>query len=102
VPTSTKRESAESAALLLEELRERDEHSRRLADNAVVIVTHAERGSGAATAKDIVAGFEGSVRKVVEIPYDAALYEGQIRWGALQQATQEAWLEAAAAIAEQF
>jgi MinD-like ATPase involved in chromosome partitioning or flagellar assembly len=102
VPTSTKRESAESAALLLDELRDRDAHSRMLADNAVVIVTHAERNSGAATAKDIVAGFTGTVRKVVEIPYDPALYEGQIRWNALQKATQEAWLEAAAAIAEQF
>ena len=43
IPTLAAPESAESAALLLDALRGRDERSAVLADNAVVIVTQSER-----------------------------------------------------------
>ena len=42
IPTLAAPESAESAALLLDALRDRDERSAALADNAVVIVTQSE------------------------------------------------------------
>jgi MinD-like ATPase involved in chromosome partitioning or flagellar assembly len=102
IPTSTRPESAESAALLLEELRERDEKSRLLADNAVIIVTHAERTASVATADKILDGFRGLAAAAVRIPYDPALSDGRIQFDALARPTREAWTRAAAAIARGF
>ncbi|WP_405375187.1 MULTISPECIES: ParA family protein [unclassified Microbacterium] len=99
VPTLAAPESAESAALLLDALRHRDEHSRRLADNAVVIVGQSEKSSAAAV-RDIAAGFEGHVRAVSVIPFDDALKAGPIRYDRLQSKTKDAWMRAAASVAE--
>ena len=98
VPTLAAPESAESAALLLEALAARDEHSARLARNAVVVVTQSERGS-ASDVKRIAAGFDGLVRSVHEIPFDEALKGGPLRFDNLRSRTQRAWVAAAAAVA---
>lgn len=98
VPTLAAPESAESAALLLDALRKRDEHSRRLADGAVVVVGQSER-AGIGAAQRIAAGFEGHVRAVEIIPFDDALKAGRIRYDALQSRTKDAWMRAAAAVA---
>lgn len=99
VPTLAAPESAESAALLLDALRRRDEHSRRLAENAVVIVSQSER-SNAAAVQEIAEGFVGHVRAVEVIPFDDALKAGRIRYGSLQPKTRDAWMRAAAAVAD--
>jgi MinD-like ATPase involved in chromosome partitioning or flagellar assembly len=98
VPTLAAPESAESAALLLEALAARDEHSARLARDAVVVVTQSERGS-ASGVHGIAAGFEGMVRSVHEIPFDRGLKSGPLRFGTLRPATQRAWVAAAATVA---
>jgi len=98
VPTLAAPESAESAALLLEALHERDEHSAALAQNAVVIVTESERGS-TGQARRIAAAFEDLVRAVAVIPFDSALKSGPLRFDALRPTTQRAWVAAGAAIA---
>ena len=98
VPTLSAPESAESAALLLDALRRRDAHSRRLADEAVVIVSQSEKSSAAAV-QEIADGFEGHVRAVAVIPFDDALKAGRIRYDSLQPRTRDAWLRAAAAVA---
>ncbi|MDJ1113143.1 ParA family protein [Microbacterium dauci] len=99
VPTLAAPESAESAALLLDALRKRDAHSRRLAEGAVVIVGQSEKSSAAAV-QEIAAGFEGHVRAVQIIPFDDALKAGRIRYDALQPKTRDAWMRAAAAVAD--
>ncbi|MFS0868282.1 ParA family protein [Microbacterium sp. 179-B 1A2 NHS] len=99
VPTLAAPESAESAALLLDALRHRDEHSQRLADSAIVIVGQSEKSSAAAV-EDIAAKFIGHVRAVQIIPFDHALKAGRIRYDALQPRTRDAWMRAAAAVAE--
>ncbi|WP_394279361.1 ParA family protein [Microbacterium sp.] len=99
VPTLAAPESAESAALLLDALRKRDEHSARLAEGAVVIVGQSERSSAAAV-QQIAAGFAGHVRAVQVIPFDHSLKAGPIRYDSLQPKTRDAWMQAAAAVAE--
>lgn len=101
VPTLAAPESAESAALLLEALALRDDHSARLARNAVVIVTQPEPWS-TAEVRRIAAAFEGLVRAVHQIPFDAGLKSGPLRFDNLRPATQRAWVAAAAATASEL
>ncbi|MET0295943.1 MAG: AAA family ATPase, partial [Microbacterium sp.] len=98
VPTLAAPESAESAALLLDALRRRDEHSKRLADEATVIVSQSERSSLAAVSA-IAEKFAGHVRAVEIIPFDHGLKSGPLRFDGLQSATRDAWVRAAAAVA---
>jgi MinD-like ATPase involved in chromosome partitioning or flagellar assembly len=98
VPTLAAPESAESAALLLEALADRDEHSAELAQNAVVVLTQAERGTNAEVQR-IADAFAPLVRAVQVIPFDPALKSGPLRFDALRTATQRAWIAASAAIA---
>ena len=97
VPTLAAPESAESAALLLDALRERDERSRSLADNAVVVVTEAE--PNARSANRIADGFAGHVRAVERIPFDPALKSGPLRLDDLRPTTRDAWIRVAASAA---
>lgn len=99
VPTLAAPESAESAALLLEALADRDEHSARLAHDAVVVITQAERGS-TSEVRRIAEVFEPLVRAVHVIPFDAALKSGPLRFEAIRPTTRRAWVAAAAAIAQ--
>lgn len=97
LPTLATPESAESAALLLDALRERDERSRGLADNAVVVVTEAEPNPRGANR--IAEGFSGHVRAVEHIPFDPALKSGALRLDNLRTPTRDAWIRVAAAAA---
>lgn len=99
LPTLAAPESAESAALLLDALRQRDARSAALADRAVVVVTQSEPTTAAAVRK-IADGFRDHVRAVQVIPFDPALKSGPLRFDALRPRTQDAWLAAAAAAAE--
>ncbi|MGB4778876.1 ParA family protein [Microbacterium sp.] len=96
IPTLASPESAESALLLLEALRDRSNASRDLADNAIVVVTQAEPHD-AAHVRDIAAGFTPHVRAVETIPFDPALKSGPLRFENLRPATRDAWLRVAAA-----
>lgn len=99
VPMRAHPEHAESGALLLEALLERDERSARLAQNAVVIVSQNETDRGQQKVQDIAAGFNGFARTVVTVPYDPALHSGHIHFAALRPASQRAWITATAAVA---
>ncbi|MBW9121944.1 AAA family ATPase, partial [Microbacterium trichothecenolyticum] len=99
IPTLANPESAESAALLLDALRGRDERSAALADRAVVLVTQSEP-TGTTGARRIADGFTGHVRAVHTIPFDPALKAGPLRFDSLRPGTRDAWLSAAASAAE--
>ncbi len=99
IPTLATPESAESASLLLEALRHRDEASARLAEHAVVVVTQSEPGD-TTRARRIADGFAGWVRSVKTVPFDPALKSGPLRWERLRSTTRDAWLRVAAAAAE--
>jgi MinD-like ATPase involved in chromosome partitioning or flagellar assembly len=99
VPTLATAESAESAALLLDALRGRDQRSAALADRAVVIVTQSEP-AGAAAARRIADGFDGHVRAVHIVPFDPAMKAGPLRFDTLHARTRVAWLSVAASAAE--
>ena len=101
IPTIAARESAESAALLLEALSARDQHSAELAQNAVVVLTLSERAT-ASEIQPIVDGFTDLVRAVHVIPFDPALKSGPLRFDALRPATKRAWVRTAASVAEQL
>ncbi len=101
VPTLAAPESAESAALLLEALATRDDHSARLARNAVVIVTQSEPGPSTEVRR-VASAFEGMVRAVHQIPFDAGLKGGPLRFDNLRPTTQRAWVAAAAATASEL
>jgi len=97
IPTLPSPESAESAALLLEALRDRDEHSAHLAENAVLVVTQPEAGARRAS-KAITAGFASQVRAVQAVPFDPALKSGPLRFDSLRPRTRDAWLGVASAV----
>jgi MinD-like ATPase involved in chromosome partitioning or flagellar assembly len=99
IPTLPNPESAESAALLLDALRDRDERGAALAQHAVVVVTQPEPGTRAAAAR-VADGFTGHVRQVLTIPFDPALKAGPLRFEGLRPRTRDAWLAVAAAAAE--
>lgn len=100
VATTAQGESAESGALLLEALLERDAASAELARNAVVVVLRAEQDGSASDAKRIAQGYAQMVRAVVTVPFDRALHGGALRFDSLEAGTREAWIRAAAAVAE--
>lgn len=98
VPTTTMEDRAEAAKLTLQTLTSRGEHSAQLAENAVVVISEWKPGDHK-EAQRIRALFEPLVRAVVTVPYDPAMKAGRIRYGAMNAATQRAWLAAAAAVA---
>lgn len=97
VATTTRADHAEAGRLLLNALADRDEHSARLADQAVVLVSQADREE--ADAASIAQGFDALARAVVTVPYDPAMRQQWLRVDNLAPATQRAYLRAAAAIA---
>lgn len=98
VPTTTMEDRAEAAKLTLQTLASRDEHSAKLAENAVVVISEWKPGDQK-EAQRIQGLFEGLVRAVVTVPYDPAMKAGRIRYAAMNPRTQRAWLAAAAAVA---
>ncbi|GAB2850472.1 ParA family protein [Microbacterium insulae] len=101
IPTLAAPEPAESASLLLDALRRRDERSAHLAENAVVVVTNPEPTRRLEVDR-IVDGFTGHVRQVATIPFDPALKSGPLRFDALRAATRDAWAAVAAHAATQL
>lgn len=99
LPTLATPESAESAALLLDELRARDIRSAALADRAVVVVTQSEPTRPRDLAR-IVDGFTPHVRTVTVIPHDPALKGGPLRFDSLRPRTRDAWIRTAATTAD--
>jgi len=97
VATTTRPDHAEAGRLLLDALRARDAHSEALADQAVVVVSQADREE--ASAATIAAGFEVLARKAVTIPYDKAMRAPWLRLDNLTPEAQRAYLAAAAAVA---
>lgn len=101
IPTTTAPEAAESALLLLEELQARDEHSARLAAQALIVVTDADRvGTGKSGA--VADRFAAAGHQVMLLPYDPALKSGQLRFDNLRPVTQDAWVRVAAAAVATF
>ncbi|GAA1495390.1 AAA family ATPase [Paeniglutamicibacter kerguelensis] len=99
VATTTRNDHAEAGALLLEALAERNEHSARLAREAVAVISQADPKATRADLEHVAKGYEALVRQAVQIPHDPALVDGQISYEALRPATQRAWLASAAAVA---
>ncbi len=97
VATTTRPDHAEAGRLLLDALRARDAHSEALADQAVVVVSQADREE--ASAATIAAGFEGLARTATTIPYDKAMRAPWLRVDNLTPEAQRAYLAAAAAVA---
>lgn len=98
VPCTNVEDTAEAGARMLEALSRRDDHSRKLAQGAVAIIS--KRTPGRDPNMDrIVRDFTPLVREVVTIPYDKALLSGVIQFEALRPDTKRAWLRAAAAVA---
>jgi MinD-like ATPase involved in chromosome partitioning or flagellar assembly len=98
VPCTNVEDTAEAGARMLEALSNRDDHSRKLAQNAVAIIS--KRTPGRDPNMDrIVRDFTPLVREVVTIPYDKALISGIIHFDSMQAETKRAWLRAAAAVA---
>ena len=97
VATSTRPDHAEAGRLLLNALADRDEHSAHLADQAVVLVSQADREE--ADASSIARGYDALARAVVTVPYDPAMRQQWLRVDNLAAPTQRAYLRAAAAVA---
>ncbi|MTE22981.1 AAA family ATPase [Microbacterium sp. ZXX196] len=102
VATTTRDEHAEAGALLLEALADRDERSAQLAANAVTVVNQADQKAPMNEVRRVVDGYRKLTRDVVHIPFDPAMIDGYLHYGALRPATQRAWLAATAAIARGF
>lgn len=99
VATTTRDDHAEAGALLLSAMSQRDEHSARLAESAVVVVTQADPKAPSKDTKRIADGYRAFAREAIEIPFDPAMVEGILRYGLLHPTTQRAWLAAGAAVA---
>lgn len=99
VATSTRDDHAEAGALLLEALAERDERSAALARSSVAIVSQADPSARPADVARVAAGYQALTRATVTIPFDPAMVDGLLHYGALKPETKRAWLGAAAAVA---
>lgn len=98
--TTNRVEPAEAGALLLENLAKLGPRYEQLAQNAVVIVSVADKTASKTDIDNIVSGFEAMVRRVVTIPFDPAMIDGHLAIDNLRPETQRAALAAAAAIAD--
>jgi MinD-like ATPase involved in chromosome partitioning or flagellar assembly len=99
VATTTRDDHAEAGALLLEALGTRDGRSAYLAQQAVVVVSQADQKEPASELERVADGYRSLAREVVTIPFDPAMVDGHLRYGALRPDTRRAWLAAGAAIA---
>ncbi len=99
VATTTQPDRAEAGRLLLDTLEERDQRSAALARNAVVVVSQEKKGGTLDEASKLAADDRWIARESVAIPFDPAMQEGTLRYGALRPETRRAWLAAGAAVA---
>ncbi|MDR0285350.1 MAG: AAA family ATPase [Propionibacteriaceae bacterium] len=98
--TTTRVDHAEAGALLLEALMRRNEHSARLAQQSVTIITQADIKATEESIRRIRVGYTPLCRNIAFIPYDPNMLDGPLLYDNLRPATQRAWLHAAAAVAE--
>ncbi|WP_136611057.1 MinD/ParA family ATP-binding protein [Sinomonas albida] len=99
VTATTVEDRVEGARLTLQGLAGRDERTAQLAADAVAIVSQEQPGHEK-LAQLHAEKFRPYVREVHVIPFDPALKDGVIHFGALRPATQRAWLAAAASVAK--
>jgi MinD-like ATPase involved in chromosome partitioning or flagellar assembly len=99
VATTTRDDHAEAGALLLEALATRDGRSAYLAQQAVVVVSQADQKEPASELEKVADGYRSLAREVVTIPFDPAMVDGHLRYGALRTDTRRAWLAGGAAVA---
>ncbi|MGT2462971.1 MinD/ParA family ATP-binding protein [Sinomonas atrocyanea] len=99
VTATTVEDRVEGARLTLQGLAGRDGRTAQLAADAVVIVSQEQPGHEK-LAQLHAEKFAPYVREVHVIPFDPALKDGVIHFGALRPATQRAWLAAAASVAK--
>ncbi|PUB21561.1 MinD-like ATPase involved in chromosome partitioning or flagellar assembly [Promicromonospora sp. AC04] len=99
VATTTRDDHAEAGALLLEALATRDGRSAYLAQQAVVVVSQADQKESPGELEKVADGYRSLAREVVTIPFDPAMVDGHLRYGALRPETRRAWLAAGAAVA---
>lgn len=99
VATTTRDDHAEAGALLLEALATRDGRSAYLAQQAVVVVSQADQKESPGELEKVADGYRSLARAVVTIPFDPAMVDGHLRYGALRPETRRAWLAAGAAVA---
>ncbi|MFD7024890.1 hypothetical protein [Promicromonospora sukumoe] len=99
VATTTRDDHAEAGALLLEALGTRDGRSAYLAQQAVVVVSQADPKESSGELENVADGYRSLAREVVTIPFDPAMVDGHLRYGALRPETRRAWLAAGAAVA---
>lgn len=99
VATTTRDDHAEAGALLLEALGTRDGRSAYLAQQAVVVVSQADQKESPSELEKVADGYRSLARAVVTIPFDPAMVDGHLRYGALRPETRRAWLAAGAAVA---
>lgn len=99
VSTTTVEDRVEGARLTLQGLAGRDERTAQLAADAIVIVSQEQPGHEK-LAQLHAEKFRPYVCEVHVIPFDPALKDGVIHFGALRPATQRAWLAAAASVAK--
>lgn len=98
VATTTRPDHAEAARLVLDDLRTQSESAAQLADDAVVVVAHADQEEAPSAA--YLARFEALARAAAPIPYDPGMRAAHLRLDGLRPDTQVAWRHAAALVAD--
>lgn len=96
IPVLADVESAEGVRTLLEELSARDEHSARLAAEAVVVVSEWPQPVNTRELKTVVDGLQEMVRAIEVLPFDPALKNGALRFKNLKAQTQDTYVRVAA------
>ena len=98
VATTTRPDHAEAARLVLDDLRTQSDTAAQLADDAVVVVAHADQEEAPSAA--YLARFEALARAAAPIPYDPGMRAAHLRLDGLRTDTQVAWRHAAALVAD--
>ncbi|MBO1768260.1 ATPase [Allobranchiibius sp. GilTou38] len=97
VATTTRPDHAEAARLVLDDLHAQGQAAAQLADDAVVVVAHADQNE--APGGEYLARFEQLARAAAPIPYDPGMRAAHLRLDGLRPDTQVAWRHAAALVA---
>jgi hypothetical protein len=100
IPTTTRPEHAEAAALLVGSLRARDARSAALADKAVAVVLNADPRHG--DPSRITDGLRGLGLTATTVGFDQAMIDGPLDCDSLADRTQREWVRAAALVAERL
>ncbi len=98
VATTTRPDHAEAARLVLEELHARGGSASLLANEAVVVVAHADQNEEPAA--QYLSLFEQMARAAAPIPYDPGMRAAHLRLDGLRPDTQVAWRHAAALVSD--